>query len=149
MKLLLYLLSLKIPFIVKNNSDQVLAQTKDLTNRFESRAFDTEGIFFGEGNFKEINRNSNQFHHPSNITKSWFERFITPSIRQNEQLRLNTTSNRKSVYGPNQNKTNENVTAIAGESLVTLDSKESFARRILVEEDGTIKLFRRSYYKKL
>ena len=72
-----------------------------------------------------------------NIAKSWFERFITPSIKQNEQLRLNTTSNRKSNYISNESQTIGNTTVVAGESLVTLDSKDSFARRIFVEEDGT------------
>ena len=128
---------MRILFIVKNKSNQSLGQTKDLTNRFDPRAFDTEGIFFGEDNFKETDKSSKQFDNQLNITKSWFERFITPSIRQNEQLRLNTTSNRKSNYISNENETSGNASAVAGESLVTLDSKDSFARRILVEEDGT------------
>ena len=112
-----------------------------MTNRFEPRAFDTEGIYFGEGSSKELDKSPNQFNHSLNIAKSWFERFITPSIKQNEQLRLNTTSNRKSNYVSNENKTIGNAPAVAGENLVTLDSKDSFARRILVDEDGTQKLF--------
>ena len=132
---------MRIFFIVKNKSNQSIDQNKDSPNRFDPRAFDTEGIFFGEENFKDTDESSNQFNNQLNITKSWFERFITPSIRQNEQLRLNTTSNRKSNYISTKNETIGNASAIAGESLVTLDSKDSFARRILVEEDGTKKWF--------
>ena len=77
---------------------------------------------------------------PLNVTKSWFERFITPSIKQNAQLRLNTTSNRKSNYALNEIENIANVTSVASEHLVTLNSNELFARGILVGQDGTEKI---------
>ena len=126
-------LYLKIFFSVKNNSSQKLAQAKNSTNRFEPRSLDSEGIFFGEGN-------NNKFSSPINSTKSWFEHFITPTLKQSEQLRLNTTSNRKSNFLSNANKTITNATVVAAEHLVTLDSKESFAKSISFGQDGMLKL---------
>ena len=90
---------------------------------------DSEGIFFGKGN-------NNKFPSPINSTKSWFEHFITPTLKQSQQLRLNTTSNRKSNFLSNANKTITNATVVAAEHLVTLDSKESFAKSISFGQDG-------------
>ena len=107
-------------------------QAKNSTNGLEPRALDSEGIFFGEGN-------NNKFSSPINSTKSWFENFITPTLKQSEQLRLNTTSNRKSNFLSNANKTITNATVVAAEHLVTLDSKESFAKSISFGQAGMYK----------
>ena len=60
-------------------------------------------------------------------------------MKQHEQLQLNTTNNRQSKYALHENRSIANVTAVAGEHLVTVDSKDSFASGILVKQDGTKK----------
>ena len=80
-----------------------------MTNTFEPRFFDPEGKIFGERSFNDMTKKPIQSNNQLNNTKSWFEHLMNQTMKQNEQLRLNTSNNRQAKYALHDHETFANV----------------------------------------